>query len=148
MAQLTRRGPSQPAGIPRRQGRWRIGKQHAPRCIEMLKSGDKIFAAHRRLFEKDEARFFIGEVDGAEAGVIKATGHSYVRDPMAGSVIEKADKRTKILALASGTLLVYQLPDNLSLDALKFVSIERHLFLTDGGQFKMNLSEHVQDGQV
>jgi hypothetical protein len=44
----------------------------------MLKEGDKILIAHRRLFEKDDVRFFVGRVDAYEA----ATGHSYVRDIM------------------------------------------------------------------
>ena len=73
----------------------------------VLESGDKLLIAHRRLYEKDEMRFFVGHIDGYEAGIARLTGHSYVRDPIGGTMLEKSDLRTKILSLASGTLLVY-----------------------------------------
>jgi hypothetical protein len=114
----------------------------------LLRGGEKILVAHRRLFEKDEVRFFVGRVDAYEAGVVKSTGHTYVRDAAGGRVIEKAEERTKILSLASGTLLVYQLPDDVALEALKFVAAEGRVTLTDGKEFMMNLAEHTRDGRV
>jgi hypothetical protein len=114
----------------------------------LLKEGDKILVAHRRLFEKDEVRFFVGRVVAYDAGVIKANGHSYLRDTVGGRVVEKADERTKILSLSSGTPIVYQLPDAVALDAVKFVAAEGRLSLTDGKGFTMNLSEHTHGGRV
>lgn len=114
----------------------------------LLKKGDKILIAYRRLFESDEARFFIGQVDEYEAGVVKVTGHSYVPDIIGGLMIEKAEQRTKILALSSGTLLVYQLPDAVALDSLKFALKDSSLSLTDGLGFTLNLAEHTRSGRV
>ena len=114
----------------------------------LLNEGDKILVANRRLFEKDEVRFFIGRVDAYEAGVVKATGHSYVRDLMDGGLIEKAEERTKILPLFSGTLLVYLLPAGMKLDTVKFVAEDGGLLLTDGKGFTMNLAEHAHGGHV
>ncbi|WP_455379645.1 hypothetical protein [Petrachloros mirabilis] len=114
----------------------------------LLKEGDKILIAHRRLFEKDVLRFFIGEVQAYDAGLVKATGHSYVRDPMGGQVVEKAEKRTKILSLSSGTFIVYQLPDGIVLNALKFSELEGRLALTDGEGFTMNLTETTHSGRL
>ncbi len=114
----------------------------------VLKEGDKILVAHRRLFENDQVRFFIGRVAVYEGGIVKATGHSYVHDAVGGRVIEKAEERTKILSLTSGTLLVYQLPDTVAFDALKFVSAEGRISLTDGMGFTMNLAEHTYSGRV
>jgi hypothetical protein len=114
----------------------------------LLKEGDKILVTHRRLFEKDEVRFFIGRVQAYDAGVVKATGHSYLRDTMGGRVVEKADERTKILSLSSGTLIVYQLPDSVALDALKFVAGEARLSLTDGKGYTLNLAEHAHGGRI
>ncbi|MEJ2232037.1 MAG: hypothetical protein P8X46_12755 [Nitrospirales bacterium] len=114
----------------------------------LLKEGDTIFVAHRRLFEKDEVRFFVGRVDAYEGGVVKATGRSYVRDVMRGRMIEKEEKRTKILSLSSGTLLVYQLPEAVKVDALKFLDEEGRVSLTDGKNFTMNLSEHTHGGRA
>jgi hypothetical protein len=114
----------------------------------MLKEGDTIFVAHRRLFENDEVRFFIGRVDDYEYGIVKATGRSYIRDIMRGRMLEKAEKRTKILSLSSGTFLVYQLPSNVVLDALNFVEEGGHLTLTDAKAFTMNLTEHTPGGRT
>jgi hypothetical protein len=114
----------------------------------LLKEGDTIFVAHRRLYEEDEVRFFVGRVDAYAEGLVKVTGRSYVRDIMNGRMIEKAEKRTKILSLSSGTLLVYQIPEAVALDALKFVYEEEHLSLTDGKDFTMNLTEHTHGGRA
>lgn len=114
----------------------------------LLKNGDKLLIAHRRLYEKDEVRFFIGHVDEYEAGIVKLTGHSYVRDLVSGSMIEKSDPRAKILSLASGTLLVYQLPDDLDVDKAEFKILGTHLSLTDNEGFTMNLTEHPHVGRL
>ncbi len=98
----------------------------------LLKEGDKVLVAQWRLFEKDEVRFFVGRIDAYEAGIVKTTGHSYVRDMMGGRLIEKAEERTKILSLSSGTLLVYQLPGDVVIESLKFVVTNGQLSLTDG----------------
>jgi len=41
--------------------------------------------------DKDVVRFFIGEVEAYDAGVIKARGHSYVRDLMGGQIVGKQE---------------------------------------------------------
>jgi hypothetical protein len=114
----------------------------------MLKPGDIILVAHRRLFETDNARFFVGHVDEYEGGVVKVTGRSFVRDVLNGQVLEKAERRTKILSLSSGALITYQVPQDISLDALKFEDSGDGLSLTDGKTFTMNLSEHVHSGRL
>src|SRR4051794_3379319 len=76
------------------------------------------------------------------------TGHSYVPDIIGGLMIEKAEERTKILALSSGTLLVYQLPDTVALDSMKFVLKDGRLSLTDGDNFTINLAEHTRAGRM
>ena len=114
----------------------------------LLKKGDKILIAHRRLFEHDEVRFFLGEMDDYEVGIVKVRGHSFVHDKTSGSFIKKTDTQVKILSLSSGTLLVYQLPEPVVIDALRFEITNLHLSLTDGKEFTMNLTEHTHGGRV
>jgi hypothetical protein len=114
----------------------------------ILNEGDNILIAHRRLYDRDDTRFFVGRVDAYEAGVVKVTGYSYVRDTLGGGMLAKAETRTKILSLSSGTLIVYQLPDRVALDALKFVSADGQLSLTNGKGFTMNLTESAHGGRV
>jgi len=57
----------------------------------MLIEGDKVLVVHRRLFRGDVAHYLVGQVDAYEAGLVKVTGHSYVRDPITGRMIEKTE---------------------------------------------------------
>jgi hypothetical protein len=114
----------------------------------LLAEGDKILVAHRRLFERDEIRFFLGRVDALEYGIVKVTGHSYVRDVVSGNVIKKVETRTKLLSLSSGTLIVYQLPEEVSLAAIQFLYEEGQLSVTDGKEFTMDLSEFNPGGRA
>ena len=114
----------------------------------MLNEGDIILVAHRRLFENDEVRFFVGCVDEYEDGIVRVTGRSYIRDVVGGRMVEKAEKRTKLLSLSAGTFFFYQLPQGVTLDALKFEDKGGRVSLTDGKDFTMNLSEHTHGGRA
>jgi hypothetical protein len=92
--------------------------------------------------------YFVGRVDAYESGLVKATGHSYIRDPVTGGMIEKTDPRTKILALASGALLVYQLPAATALETLTFTWADGRVTAADGQGFTMNLGEVARGGRV
>ena len=50
----------------------------------LLETGDCLLAVHRRLFDRDDNRLFVGAVDAFESGVIRVTGYTFVRDAMAG----------------------------------------------------------------
>jgi hypothetical protein len=110
----------------------------------MLTTGDKVLVAHRRLFRGDVAHSFAGLVGACKDGLVKVTGHSYVRDPVTGDMLEKSEPRTKVLALASGTLLVYHLPDAVDLDGLEFTWADGELSASDGKGFAMNLGERAR----
>ena len=114
----------------------------------LLSSNENILVAHRRLFEKDGARFFVGRVDAYDAGIVRATGRTYVRDNMSGAMLEKAESRTKLFSVTSGTLIVYVLPPQVALGELQFVDDDGRLSLRDGKGFNMNLSDSVRGGQM
>ena len=106
-----------------------------------LQSEDKLVVVHRRLFERDSSRFFVGCVEGYDAGIVRVTGYTFVRDPVAGTVTRKNDSRTKLFSLSSGTLMVYVLPRDLEIAAVRLVAEESSLTLTAGSSFRMDLSE-------
>jgi hypothetical protein len=107
----------------------------------LLKPGATVLVAHRRLFEGDGGRFFIGRVDAYEAGVVKATGHSYTWDGLRGAMVQKTDERTKLLSLSSGTLLVYELPSDVEPTGFTFIEQDGHLALRGSTGYTMNLAE-------
>lgn len=109
----------------------------------ILEKGDLLLVVHRRLFESDGQRYFIGLVESYETGIARVTGHSWVREQIAGVWIQKPEPRTKILALSSGTLIVYQLPPSLSLQKLRMeIQKTDRTVLTDGDKFHMDLTEN------
>ncbi len=116
--------------------------------MSLLKEGDNLLIAHRRIFEKDESRFFVGKVAAYDAGIVKVIGHSFVRDVISGRIIEKAEVRIKLFSLTSGTLLVYQLPANVHMDSFILHAEEGRLRATDGQGFVMNLADHAHAGRM
>ncbi len=114
----------------------------------ILQSGDKVLIAHRRLFQNDEPRFFVGEVLAYEDGVMKIDGYSYVKDMSGGMVVRKDEPRTKIVSISSDAFLIYQLPADTRLESVKFENEEGVQFLTDGHNLKMNLAEYPRSGHM
>lgn len=88
----------------------------------MRKEGGKVLIAHRRLFEKDLARFFVGAVAAFDGTLVKVVGYSYSPELMSGQIIKKSERRTKLLPLASGTILFYLLPEDVVIDEVWFVT--------------------------
>jgi hypothetical protein len=115
---------------------------------DVISEGDKLLVSHRRLFQGDEVRFFVGRVSGYENGVIKVVGHTYLRDFTSGLVTRKDEVSTKLYSLSSGTILVYQLPPETQLDKLIFEGTDGHLLVTDGASLELNLSERYQEAYV
>ena len=108
----------------------------------ILEAGSKVLVVHRRLFEQDDARYFVGVVDGYEEGIVKVTGYSWIKDLMADSLVEKNEPRTKIFSITSGTLIVYLLPATLAVEKIRFENRNGELWLMgSGSSFQMNLSE-------
>ncbi len=108
----------------------------------ILTVGSKVVISHRRLFNEDQPRIFAGTVDGYEAGIVKVTGYTWVRDVTEGFT-RKVDQRTKIVAIASGTMIFYEIPRSVAIESLEIEQDgKRALVLTDGQDFRMDLSEH------
>jgi len=107
----------------------------------ILEPGSKTLIVHRRLFESDSPRYFVGTVDAYEHGVARVTGHTWLVDQLGGSFFRKPDSRTKIISLSAGTMIVYQLPASADLPHIKFEKYAGRIVLTDGKELKMDLCE-------
>jgi hypothetical protein len=108
----------------------------------LMESGVKVLICHRRLFDRDHPRFFFGVVDGYENGLMCVTGHTWVRS-YDGTCHRKADERTKIVSVTSGTVIVYQLPRGVDLNNLRMDADDGTLIVRDGAGFEMDLSEGI-----
>jgi len=108
----------------------------------VLKPDDKVLIVHRRLFEKDSTRYFIGAVEEYDGGLARATEFTFSQDLSTGHVHKKADQTTKIVAISSGTVLVYLLAGDLQINSLQFAQADSKLSLVDDVAFKFDLTEH------
>lgn len=108
-----------------------------------LSTGAKVLVCHRRLFAEDSTRFFFGVVEDYSEGIARVSGFTWTRDATRGFQ-KKADRRTKLIAIGSGSLIIYQIPDTV---AIEEVRIEQPggptVTATDGSKFRMDLSERM-----
>jgi hypothetical protein len=109
----------------------------------ILSAGMKVLVVHRRLFETDHERFFVGVVDGYAEGLARVTGRTWLCDSYSGEPVCKEDERTKIVSLSSGALIVYQLPSAVELGALRLSREGERTLLSDGARLRMDMSERV-----
>ena len=59
----------------------------------ILKPGEKVHVIHRRHYEKDHHRHFIGVVEGYDFGVARITGNVYTVDPVKFAFMKRPEVR-------------------------------------------------------
>ena len=111
----------------------------------ILELGSTVLVSHRRMFEGDECRYFVGRVIACDGPLVKLEGFSFVRDLSNGRIVKKDEKRRKIISLSSPGHFVYQLPDT-NLDTVEFRSGDGEVILKNGTCELMNLSERTHCG--
>ena len=114
----------------------------------LLEIGDIVLVSHRRMFQHDEARFFVGRTVASDRELIKLEGFSFVRDLSSGHVIRKDEKRVKLLSLASPGYIFYQLPDVKDVTKVHVKDQAGDVTLMDGTRELMNLSERSHCGHI
>lgn len=108
----------------------------------ILTQNEKIFVIHRKIFEGDITRYFVGTVDGYQDGIARVSGHTWIKDDHSGDCIKKNDNRTEILSITSGNLIVYELPHDVEIEKISFITEKNgSTSLTDKGDFKLDITE-------
>ncbi len=108
-----------------------------------MEVGSKVLVHHRRMFDTDRPRYFVGSVVQCGGGVASVYGKTWVQDPFSGTFRSLQDLRTKLLSLSGCPgVITYELPPDLDLEK---VNIETEgatrSYLTDGAKFRMELSQ-------
>lgn len=114
----------------------------------LLEAGNKLLITHRRLFEHDAPRFFVGEVQDWEDGIAKVSGYSFVRDIPTSQILKKADRRVKLVPVASEAYIVYLLPDEVAVETVRFDWSGEGLRLMSDQEVVMDLAEFPQKGKI
>lgn len=114
----------------------------------LLDAGDTILVSHRRMFQHDEARFFVGSVVACDHELLKLKGFTFVRDLASGKVVRKEELRVKLLSLASQGYIFYQLVGDIDVSNLHIDAEAGDEVLTDGNRVLMNLAERSHSGHI
>jgi hypothetical protein len=107
----------------------------------ILEKGEKVHVIHRRNFEKDPHRHFVGVVDAYENGIARVTGHIYTVDLVKFSFFRRQEQRTRIIPLGSGDVLVNVLPPSVDLAKITYKQEKKSVRVTDGSDWHMDISE-------
>lgn len=113
----------------------------------ILDSGEVVVVSNRRMFERDETRFFVGRTIACEGALLKAEGFTFVKDLSNGHIIKKEEKRIKVLSLDSPGHIVYQLPSETDVDNVDIESGNGDAYMVDGKRRLLNLSERTHCGR-
>jgi len=107
----------------------------------ILQKGEKIHVIHRRHFDKDPHRHFLGVVDDYENGLARVTGHIYTVDPVKFNYFRRPEPRTRIISLHSGDSLVNIVPPHVELDKVVYQQEKKSVRVTDGSDWVMEISD-------
>ena len=109
----------------------------------ILKKGEKIHVIHRRIYEKDHHRHFLGVVEAYEQGVARVSGHVYTVDPVKFSFIKRPEIRTRLISIISGDLLVNVIPPEVDLSKVVYKQERKAVRVTDGSDWHLDISEYT-----
>ena len=108
----------------------------------ILSPGEKIHVIHRQRFEKDARRHFVGEVESYEHGIARAFGYVFVVDDLNKHMfVKRPDRRTKLIAISSGDVIVNVIPETVDLERVVYEIKDRSLRVTDGSDWSMDVKE-------
>jgi hypothetical protein len=107
----------------------------------ILQKGEKVHVIHRRRYEKDPHRHFVGVVDAYENGLARVTGHIFTVDTTKFAFFRRPELRTRIISLTSGDVLMNVLPPAVDLAKIVYKQEKKSVRVTDGSQWHMEISE-------
>ena len=108
----------------------------------ILQKGEKVHIIHRRHYEKDRHRHFVGIVDAYEEGMARVTGYVYTVDASKFTFIKREDIRTRIVSIVSGDVLINILPPKVDIEKIVYKQERKAVRVTDGSDWHLDLSEY------
>lgn len=107
----------------------------------ILEKGEKVHVIHRRNFEKEARRHFVGVIDAYEGGLARVTGYVFTVDRAKFAFIRRPELRTRIVSVASGNVLINVLPPHVDVAKVTYKQEKKGVRITDGSDWYLDLSE-------
>jgi len=108
---------------------------------EVLSAGEKIHIVHRRRFEKEPHRHFVGTVEAYDSGIARVNGHVFTVDPVRFEFVRRPELRTRLVSLLGGDVLVNIIPTEVDLERVTYKHEAKAVRVTDGLEWHLDLSE-------
>ena len=109
----------------------------------ILQKGEKVHVIHRRVYEKDHHRHFVGVIEAYEGGVARVSGNVYTVDPVKFTFLRRPERRTRNISLILGDLLVNVLSATVDLDKIVYKQERKAVRVTDGSDWYLDISEYT-----
>ena len=113
----------------------------------LLDAGEKVLVVERRAFDGDVRRHFVGEVEYATDATCRATGYTFVCNPGTGNFDRREPARTRLLPLADANLVLYVLPREIDLRAIRYEGSVGTRLSVRAGDWVLSLDEFGAGGR-
>ena len=107
----------------------------------ILAPGEKIHVIHRRRFDQEPHRHFVGVVNDYLEGVLRMTGHVYAVDTMTYQFIRRPEQRTRVVSVVSGEVIVNVIPVSVDLSKITYRQEGSAVRVSDGSDWHLDISE-------
>lgn len=112
--------------------------------MAVIEQGDRVLIIDRKLFKDDNMGLFVGIIEEAESGVVRAKGFPFHLNPYEIAGVElPGDERVRLISLMAGDL-IYLLPPDVEITKLQLRRSPKSLTLTDGRLMSLDLSEWLE----
>jgi hypothetical protein len=107
----------------------------------ILAPGEKIHVIHRRRFDQEPHRHFVGVVNDYREGVLRMTGHVYAVDTTTYQFIRRPEQRTRVASVVSGEVIVNVIPVSVDLSKITYRQEGSAVRVSDGSDWHLDISE-------
>jgi hypothetical protein len=107
----------------------------------IFRSGEKVHIIHRRYYEKDTHRHFVGTIEAYEAGVARVVGNVFTVDTTKFTFFRRPEVRTRIVSIVGGDVLVNIIPPHVNLEKVVYKQEKKAVRVTDGSDWFLDISE-------
>jgi hypothetical protein len=111
--------------------------------MAIISTGEKVHVIHRQFFQGDVRRHFVGTVEACDGSLVRLKGYLFAADTKLNKFVKQGILRTRIISLASESLLINVLPKEVNVERITYnYTSGGQVTVTDGGDWHLDIS-HV-----
>ena len=107
----------------------------------LIDVGNYVHVMERRRFDTDLRRHFFGVVEAVAGSAMRVAGYAFVYDSGKTAYVRSAERRTRVMPIASSGLVINIAPSDTRVDEVRYEELDGRLTVTDGGSFSLDINE-------